>query len=267
VRSLNLVRAIHGLIGVDIQDPRTTWGDEVFREQRVDLAYDENFAGNPIHLILVLATFAAIWPVRRRLTPNVVPYAVALVAGFLLFAAVLRWQPWDSRLELPWFVLSGPLIGVVCEAISARLAVGTAAILLASMLPWVLNNQARPLLGTHPVLDRPRASQYFAFQPDLESAYTSAVAYLADSRCTQIGLLSNQDGWEFPVWALSAGPVKIEHVEVANVSSNTAPLTFQPCAVLALGPAFADNPIQIHDQTFRTAWRQDDVAVLTPEAT
>jgi hypothetical protein len=265
IRSLNLVKAIHTLIGADIQDPRTTWGGELFREQRVDQAYDENVAGNPVHLVLALITLVAMWPLRRRLMPSAPLYAAALVSGFLLFAATLRWQPWDSRLELPWFVLFAPLFGVVCEAIGARIAACIAAVLVFSMLPWVMNNQARPLLGPGTVLDTTRASQYFIFQPDLEPAYEEAAAFLADQHCSQVGFISNQDGWEYPLWVLSPAPLQVKHVAVSNVSHELAATAFPPCAIVALGPAFVTNPIQIDGQTFQPVWTQDYLVVLTAD--
>ena len=40
-----------------------------------------------------------------------------IATGFLLFAALLKWTPWSSRLHLPYFVLAAPIIG---RAFSSR---------------------------------------------------------------------------------------------------------------------------------------------------
>jgi len=50
---------------------------------------------------------------ERRKARDVTAYAIALVAAFLIFCTYLRWQPWNSRLDLPFFVLWSPVISLV----------------------------------------------------------------------------------------------------------------------------------------------------------
>ena len=277
VRTLNLVRLVHAWLGVDIADPRTTWGEEIFVEEPVGLAFDENFASNPVHLALLLFALAAVWPMRRQLSRTSVAYALVLIVGFVLFSVTLRWQPWNTRLELPYFMLGTPLVGTVVERIAPRLAVVLAGVLLVSMLPWVVYNQARPLVGPRSMLGISRNERYFTNRPSMRSAYLGAVAYLVERDCAKIGFTSTVDGWEYPLWPLLQGglpgAVEIEHVGVTNISASQAGVAnsqFEPCAVVALGPT-ADMPwIEVHGQQFKPSWAQMDptaeleqVAVLT----
>lgn len=273
VRSQAVVLAIHAWLGVDVADPRTTWGNERFREQSAGLAFDENFAGNPIHLLLVVLALAMLWPLRRRLGPPVVPYAAALVAAFALFAAVLRWQPWHTRLELPLLVLGAPLVAVVAERLSRRLAAVLAGLLLVTMLPWVAYNQARPLVGPRSILLVSRADQYFTNRPSLRAAYQGALGLLAERGCRQVGFMSSADGWEYPLAALLPG-VEVEHVAVTNVSARQAGArdeAFRPCAVLALGSATSPGWLEWNGQRYQTGWAAgadtERVAVLTVSGT
>jgi hypothetical protein len=162
-------------------------------------------------------------------------------------------------------VLAAPLIGIVCEAIAPRLALALAGALIVSMAPWVLNNTARPLLGPHSVLSSSRNDQYFAFQPDLEPAYAGGLAYIADQGCTHIGFISNQDGWEYPVWALSPGPIEIEDAAVTNVSADASAARFRPCAVFTIGAASTSPSLALDGQSFARTWIQDDIAVFVPD--
>ena len=262
VRGLGLVQTIHSLLGVAIDDPRTTWGGEQFREQRTPLAFDESFASNPLHAVLVVGAFGALWPLRRRLQPAVAPYALVLLAGGVLFAAVLRWQPWHTRLELPWFVLSAALVGLVLERLSRRVAVLAGLALLVSTLPWVAGNAARPLIGSESVFSVARADQYFLLHPAQRAAYLDAVTFLQTRQCTRVGFVSNQDGWEYPLRALDPDLAAIEHVDVANVSARAPASGSVPCAVFAVGPALVTAPIDVAGHTFRPAFVRDDVAVL-----
>jgi hypothetical protein len=279
VRGLNFVRLLHGLLHVDIADPRTTWGEEIFAEQPAGLAFDENFASNPVHLLLVLAALGALWPLRRVLPRAVALYALTISAGFLLFAVLLRWQPWDTRLELPFFVLAAPLVGVVVERVSSRFAFLLSVALLISMLPWVAYNQARPLVGPRSILGSSRADQYFTNRPSMRSAYFGAIGFLAERGCARVGFVSTVDGWEYPLWPLLRGsvpgPFEIEHVDVTNVSArqtDTQLRAFEPCAVLVLGPTASDGSLEVAGQTWRPGFMQLDptdplqhVAVMTPD--
>jgi hypothetical protein len=268
-RSWALVEAIHSALGIDIQDSRSTWDSELFREQPVGAAFVEDFASNPVHLLLLVLAFIGIWPLSRQLAPDVRPYALTLVAAFVLFAAVLRWQPWHTRLELPLFVLGAPLVAVVAERLHPNLALALAAVLLVGMLPWVVNNQARPLIGPRTVLGSSRADQYFTFKADLGPAYLGAVDFIAERHCNQVGFISDQDGWEYPLSALSPPGTRIEHVGVTNISAdltNAETTSFHPCAILAVG-TYIHNSMTLGESVYRPAWTQDAVSVLTLDGT
>src|SRR5205823_11662328 len=107
------VLSIHRWIGVDPDDPRTTWPGTHF--EFPSGSFHEDRAGNPLHVVLIAIGITTVL-VRRRAEGAVRPasgraYAAALIAGFILFCLVLKWQPWNSRLHLPLFVLSAPLVG------------------------------------------------------------------------------------------------------------------------------------------------------------
>jgi FtsH-binding integral membrane protein len=57
-------------------------------------------------------------------------YAACLVAGFLLFCVDLKWQPWNSRLHLPLFVLLAGMIGVTLSSVRLRRAAYVLALIL-----------------------------------------------------------------------------------------------------------------------------------------
>ncbi len=266
VRALHLVTAIHSVMGVDIQDARTTWGGELFREQNTTMAFDEDFAGNPMQVVLGVCALIALWPLRHRLGGLAPIYACALVAGFIFFAAFLRWQPWHTRLELAFLVLCAPLVGLIAEAAAPRLALVVSALLLVSMLPWLVNNRARPLIGPDSVVGMSRQHEYFTFQPELETAYAGAVGYVDQHGCTEVGYISNQDGWEYPLVALSLRPLRIEHVGVTNVSGRLDSLPFAPCAVMAIGASASGQMLQIGGRGYAPAWSDGQIEVLLPES-
>lgn len=159
VQQLNLriekaIERLHERFGVDLNDPRTTWVGTQFRI--LETSQHEDYAGNPLHLALILALLPvlALRGLRQR---TLLAYVTCQIAAFLLFCLGLRWQPWHSRLHLPWFVLWSPLVGYALSLIrpswiSNAVVVG---VWLAG-LPYVLANQTRPLLGEKSVLTSDR---------------------------------------------------------------------------------------------------------------
>jgi Dolichyl-phosphate-mannose-protein mannosyltransferase len=228
-----VIRA-HERLGVDVDDPRSTFGDTPFATQ---FAYGEDTAGNPLHLavIVLAALLALVW--RPPLTSaRTRVYGLAVAGGFVLFCAVLRWQPWHSRLQLPLFVLAAPFVALVFGALSRPLLAALGAALLLGAVPYALNNAARPLVGPASVLAVGREQQYFANRPALRAPFLAARDALAELGCRRLGYLAQGNDWEYPLWALTEAadrPLEIEHVAVPNASARFA-RPFSPCAVVSV---------------------------------
>ena len=107
------VVGIHGWLGIDPQDPATTWRYAVYEAPRTARNHEAN-ANNRWHLLLLGAAAVFVAATRRRAW---VVYGLALLAAFLLFCYYLRWQPYMARLELPLFVMGAPLAACFLEAL------------------------------------------------------------------------------------------------------------------------------------------------------
>jgi hypothetical protein len=252
----------HARIGADVNDPRTTWLGTPF--QVAPLMTHEDLAGNLIHLMLIAATIAMALMTRAlRTRADVRAYVGLLIAGCLLFALYLKWQPWHSRLHLPFFVLWSPLIAVVWGS-RALLAGFLAGLLLLAALPAVVANESRPLLGSDSVIRQHRTAQYFANRRDLIEPYAAAIRYLAAAGCARVGLWTEYEP-EYQLWVLGSrrgriAPPRIEHLGVTNESARAPfpePVPFDPCALLVITPnpdvpasvTFNDS---VYDRTLRT---------------
>jgi hypothetical protein len=162
-------------------------------------------------------------------------YFGCVAVSFVLFCAVLKWQPWHTRLHLPMLILLTPAVAPFLERSVPR-AAQTPLLLfvLLATLPNVLRNPSRPMFGKHSIFRVPRLVQYFNNNANLLAPYTTAAEEVAQANCDCIGLIIPHDGWEYPLWVLlkqHRPGVRIEHVGVKNY---TAPYSrpMEPCGIL-----------------------------------
>lgn len=219
------IRALHGWIGADPDDPRATLEAASFRLERH--VFHEDYAGNPAHALLLMGLLLAAWARGLLRRGPVQPgYLLSLAAGAAGFFLLLKWQPWHGRLHLPWLVLSAPVAGCLATALLGRRPLRTLAMfLLLAALPWCLLNRNHPVLGGDSLLTTSRPGQIFIRRPDLLEPYRETARYIERSGARRIGLVSRHDGaddWEYPLWLLLGEPAggsrRIEHVGVTNAT-------------------------------------------------
>jgi hypothetical protein len=215
---------LHALTGFDINDRRTTFLNTTFYYH---FALSEDYAGNPLHLLIVVISFAAaLWTFRtNRLAAA---YTVCLAGAFLLFCGYLKWEPWVSRLHLPLFAAATPVCGLVFSRDGVRRVGHVLAVLLLSVgIFYATENEVRPLVGEQSILRQSRTSLYFMARPERLEPFLNAAGAAANGNPSRIGLLTGVDDWEYPlrvlVRAQKGAAIPFEHVDVQNESRNCAP--------------------------------------------
>lgn len=257
------IAEVHTLVlRIDVNDPRTTWPGTVFHVAGLSLSEDQ--AGNPLHLMLIIAA-CALYVLSGRQRPRVVScYVLALIAGFMIFCGYLKFQPWHSRLQLPLFVLWTPFIGWAASRILHGRAVAPVAIAcMLGSLPVLLMSPQKPLLSRSNVFEVSRDQQYFVKRATLAQPYFSAAHVLRDLNCHYVGLLLGDDDWEYPLWVLANRPgMRFDHVAVTNVSERLAGSGAPdvPCAILGTQK---DRPgeMKVEGTRYRQIWQSQAISV------
>jgi 4-amino-4-deoxy-L-arabinose transferase-like glycosyltransferase len=235
----DVVVALHQRLGMDINDPRTTWRWSVYAPPRN--ANHETNVPNRWHLMLLLVA-AGVLAWRARRSPARALYVLGLVAGLVLFCAYLKWQPFQARLLLPLFVLGAPLMGMMGEFGGRKVWIQAAVclFLLNNARPFLMENWIRPLKGPRSVLHTPRDVQYFA---DLtfwanRPTYEKTVELLAGWDCARIGIDATHLDLEYPLQALlreRKPGSEFLHTGVTNASARyRQPVEGAACAVVCL---------------------------------
>jgi hypothetical protein len=150
-------------IGANPDDPAGIWLGDPFHMNRFSL--HEIYAGNPLQLVLLLASIAVVvWKWRDAGLRKASLYGLAVIAGFVFLSATLLWNQWSSRLHLPFFVLGAALIGFTLERyVSPKMATYAGVLVVAWALPYATMNRIRSFIPGSRLDDiyHPRSEMYF----------------------------------------------------------------------------------------------------------
>jgi hypothetical protein len=258
---------LHRLLGIDINDPRTTWRETEFH---VVWPRSEDYSGNLLHFILIAMSFVVLLIFPKINKSRVITgFYIALLAAFFLFCLIIKWQPWHSRLHLPLFVLFSPLVAITLSGFLKNKDINMiVVILLLYALPFLLKNSANPLIGTNNIFNTSKIDQYFVHRPNLRDPYIGAAQFLNSQECRDVGLYLDLDDWEYPLWFLlkkdKKKKVHIEHINVRNNSAvkyNKYPFNkFRPCAILSL-VSDEESRIVYKKDIFVKEWKSDPVKI------
>jgi hypothetical protein len=267
--TLVVVRA-HAALGLDPQDPRTTWYEDT-RYRVWPMTTYEGRTGNLLHFLLALATGGLLLltpqpPTRRW-------YATAVFSGAVLFCWVLKWQHWHGRLHTPLFILAAPLVAATLErAMAPRRVLAMGLMLWLGSLPWLLASEMRPLL-TLPqwrlksIFGVPRERQYLVNQRDLEAPYLRAASDIARLGCRDVAVAATEDTWSHPIVAFTRMHGVQLRVHYVFVENETRMLERRPpaCALLEIDREPGWTPgAPYSDQVL--SWRMPRVALWLPPA-
>ena len=224
----------------------------------------EDFAGNPIHLLLIVLCGAALLGAAKRGGASIIQwYVLSLFIGYLVLCFYLQWNIWITRLHLPLFVLWAAAIATTLSGtVLARARTYVIVLLIVTSQFALFYNEARPLVGARSIFTVPRLEQYFRNRPDHQAPYTYAATLVQDKRCAEIGLWLEGNTYEYPLWILlnvvGADRVRVEHVRVSNESSKASlhggVNNFAPCVLVVVAVAERPGQITEADRTYSKIW-------------
>jgi hypothetical protein len=236
-------------LGVDPNESGQVFLDYPFHSNHFSL--HEIHAGNPLHFLLVVVAIALIvWKCWRRPKDQAVWYAVGLLLSLTLFSALLRWTPWSSRFQLPFFVLGAALVGVMLDRyLPRKAATAIAALLIFSAVPFAVANRTRSLVPWSRVenLYHPRAYQYFLdSHTEIAPTNIAAAEFMNRLPCDRVAIdvyLENpaldrnpRSMFVYPLLAQIHADGRTRSVWYTDVQNATIRYanTQKPCAVICL---------------------------------
>lgn len=266
-----MVQRFHDVIGVDLNDPRTTFGAERFLP--VGAYRVEAMAGNPFHVLAFFGAALALGFVRLTGRSQARYFAICVSSAFLLFCVYLKWNPWNARLVSPLLVLSGALVGYVIDSIaSSKVAFACVLFISVAAAPILLLNSERPLIGHRTVYSVPREQRYFLNDSADYASFDQASSFVAKSGCNHVGLIVEESDFEYPFWTFlkdrAKHEVMLSEYGVANLTARLPLPRNQPrgipCAIVYMNRFAAPKTSVPIPSNFFQAWQQDSLRVFLP---
>jgi len=236
------VQEIHSLIGLDVNDPRTT-AHGVFKVAAPTT--NEDRAGNPLHayVLVSLVTFAA-WKRPAGLS-SLAAYGLVLIASVIVLGYMFKWQIFATRYHLMFFVLAAPIAGLLMERLLSSFWVGILLLfMMLAALPWLFQINSPPLItaSSEPYVDsilvEHREVLYLANGPHLLDSYLEITGRIRRADCNRVGFLLSGSAAEYPLWAFLGAPadgLQIEWIVSGTPSEKYEDPAFSPCAVICEG--------------------------------
>ena len=238
--SVNITR-LHERLGLSENDPLTTMGG-MFYIPTINTS--DQTSGNPLHAILIVFSFVVIigMVILGKEDPSILVYTGAIFFSLLLFCYLLKWQPANGLLHLPYFFLFAPLVAIMLDKLAKfKYETLIAVLLLIYSVPWLLLTRERPVFtteeGTYPisVFSGQREVLYFATDPEDYEPYLAMTDAIKDMGITRVGLDLTEISEEYPFWALLGAPkadLRIEWIATETSSSRLLDPDFVPGAII-----------------------------------
>jgi hypothetical protein len=246
------VLKIHDLLGLDPLDIRTTFKPSLGYQIMLE---SENGCAMQTHFLLIIAAGVTMLACFRSFTLMQLAIAMNIGVGAFLFCVILKWQPFHSRLQLPLFVESAPLVALMVQRKAWQKFLLPVVFMMLLGSVWdVLHNPVRPALGGNHALFRASShSVRFLEQPGLEQPYEAVNRICVVNNVKNVGLIANFDDWEYPLFDRdNLSRWRIDQVLVTTIY---APLETadSPDAVICTEPDRKDV-LEIHGKHYRRAF-------------
>ena len=219
---VDMARTLRDGTGIAAREADTTFSGFPFAVPNLPgFTRHEDFAPAPLHTALILLALPLLlWRIGDPARRATVTYAACVVAGAILFCAVLRWQPWGTRLQLPLLLLAMPVVAMTVERLRAGAPVAAVIAILAAAqaAPPLLSNTMKPLVAWpfDPAKPDAATGTMLVNRPGSAESLAAVGQFFARTTAPAIGLYLYGDEFELPLLLRLPAGARAEHVGVTN---------------------------------------------------
>jgi hypothetical protein len=214
-----IIEKIHYLLQVRIDDINNSFAEYPYR---TSFGLTEDVASNFVHTIIFIFSIVVFCIQSGRMEGNIKKknlwYLISVIAGFGLYSALFKWQPWGTRLLLPLYVVMVPVVAVVLSYVIKRRVsqIVFVSLLYIVSVPFIVGNMlfdfgngvvrsmsARSIGIRMFDYYKTRTERYFILSKSLYQSHLAVAKFIKDNGIRNIGLDLGGDSWEYPIWQLT----------------------------------------------------------------
>lgn len=227
----------HLIMNFDLNKKGMNYIDSKFSSSPSWLNHEDT-QPNFLHLLLGFISFITIINVIKRKKTEyykISYYFLGIIASFLLFNYLLKWQPWNTRIHLPLFFLLIPALTILNVKIKPNINLIYGAIIILIPYSFYLSifNYSRPFISKVNLTSSIKCSdnrfkKYFSNNIVDYVEYKTIVQKTISTGSKNIGLHMHSDSWEYPLYyPLFINKNKMENILVKNYSRKYPTLNFK----------------------------------------
>lgn len=246
----SILEFIHKMMGVSVNAAQTTCCD--FKFNVLPMLYpQEDIVSNPLHLLLILVCIIFIF--KREVIKNKMLIFVHVLSlfSFVIFSLILKWQPFHSRLQIPFFVIGTISSVLIISKFKKGLYVlkGISVLSISVAILLIFLNVSRPFISYNLFYDniksfsfplssipqsfliKPREQQYFNARYYWYLPYKGLMEMFAKQQFIKNNVISFDlpDGFEYPLWVfIQKNYVNIRVIPYSRIDVDTLILSTTP---------------------------------------
>jgi hypothetical protein len=140
-----IMKAVNLLLGPLASQPQSTFDNKPFQ---LVFFINEDYAGNLFHFLFLSGALLFTLALYKKQSRLIKQFVLSILLALMLFSALIKWQPWVSRLQLPLLIYGTILISFMFSnrEISRRFFYSLSSVLIVTGLPFLLMNSMRPVI-------------------------------------------------------------------------------------------------------------------------
>lgn len=243
------------ILRVDINAPSISEDGRVYVMSEAP-NYNHDSAINPV--VVILATLCFIRYVLRgrksRSAGN--HYTLYSMGLFIVFCAIVRWEPFVTRYMLAYLALLCPMVGYQIQMISYEGKVQWLKQATVPIIYFLCLTELFSLTRYHQEMWHESASDrpigYFNYNRAIRPEYEMVFEWLNAKGYSTLGIKVSNMTYEYPIWAMLQNPDKhIENIFVENASNIYEDMSYIPeCVIVDIGLE-NDETITVHGQLYQ----------------
>lgn len=248
-----VVIVMAGIMGVNINDVSISEDGQQYVMNSVP-AYGHDTATNPIVLILASISFVYCLIRFKDNKGKGRNYTIYITITFLVFCALVRWEPFVSRYMLSYLSALCPMIAWQVQEISEKCKAQFIRTSIVPIICFCIITEGFSLIRYHQEIWNEEASvrpyAYFYHNKSLKEDYFEVIEWIKNSDCQKVGLCVSSNQFLWPIWSmLEEKDVQMQYVLVNNSSSQYENFDFTPDCIIT-DRSLENEQIEVHGGTF-----------------